>query len=153
MKPGLYSSIFFSFTPFPSLWLPIFHSPAAHGGRPLPMGWVYWPNCMQYRWTGTPRIALSRDASAWDFFLIWHLARHNGNLPVLGNISKWSLLLSYNIWQDAKNSWPAAKSTAPDPPRSWSDPYLTSVPKIGPENLFFLLFDPWPLTLDLYFLT
>ncbi len=24
------------------------HSPAAHGGRLLPMGWIYWPKCMLY---------------------------------------------------------------------------------------------------------
>ena len=27
------------------------YSPAAHGGRPLPMGWVYWPNCVYYPMT------------------------------------------------------------------------------------------------------
>ena len=27
----------------------IMYSPAAHGGRPLPMGWVYWLKCMRWR--------------------------------------------------------------------------------------------------------
>ncbi len=28
------------------LWREIFYSPAANGGRPLPMGRAYWPNCI-----------------------------------------------------------------------------------------------------------
>ena len=36
----------------------MWYSPAAHGGWPLPMGWVYWPNCMKYTWRGAPHIAL-----------------------------------------------------------------------------------------------
>ncbi len=56
------------------------------------------------------------------------------------NLSRGSPLSSYNIWQDAKNSWHAAKSTPHDPPWSWSDPYLTSVPKIGQEKAVFCVF-------------
>ena len=51
------------------------------------------------------------------------------------------------IWQDAKNSWYAAKGTLPDPPWSQRTLYLTSVTKIGPEKAYFptyltLTFDP-----------
>ncbi len=44
-------------------------------------------------------------------------ASHSGNLPVLGNFSRWSPLSFYNIWQAAKISWHAANSTSPDPLR------------------------------------
>ncbi len=129
-------------------------SPAAHGGRPLPMGWVYWSNCMSCTWRGstwrgTPRIALSRDASAWEFLQSWHLASHNGTLPIAGNLSKGDALLIYNFWPIAKISWHAAKSIPLHPPWSWLDTYLTSITKICPENAVLcgfltLTFDLWP---------
>ncbi len=129
-------------------------------------------------WRGTPRIALSCDASAWDFWQIWHLASHSGNLPVLGHLFRWNPLLFnniwqiwhlashsgnlpvpgdlsrgsplsfYNIWQDAKISWHAANSASPDPLRPWMDQNLAPVTKSRRKNLFFALFWPWPLTFD-----
>ncbi len=90
----------------------------------------------------------TRDASVWDF-KIWHLASHNGNLPILRNLPRGSPLSSYNIWQDDKNSWHAAQSTPHDPLWSWLDPYLTSVPKIGPEEAVCF----WVFDLDLIPLT
>ncbi len=111
------------------------------------MGWAYWPSCMSCTWRGTPRIALSRDASACSFFQIWHLASHPGNLPALGDLSRWSLLSLYNIWKTANISWHAAKRTSPDPLRSWMDQNLAPVTKSRCKNLFFVLFDldlwPW----------
>ncbi len=83
------------------------------------------------------RIVLSRDASAWDFWQIWHLASHDGNLPILGDRPRWSPLLFYNIWQYAKYNWHSAKSTLPAPQRSQLTPYLTSVTKIGPGKAHF----------------
>ena len=99
------------------------------------MGWVYWPNCMLYTWRRTPRIAR-------------HLASQSGNLPALGDLSRSSPLLFYNIWQAAKISWHAANSTSPDPLWSWMDQYLAAVTKSCWKTLFFVLFWPWPLTYD-----
>ncbi len=104
---------------------------------------------MQYIWRRTPRIALSRDASAWDFFQIWHLASHTGNLPTPGNLSRGGLLSFSNFWQVAKISWHAANSSPSDPSRSWIVPHMAPVTKIGPEKAYFrgfftLTFDLWP---------
>ena len=99
--------------------------------------------CMQYTWRGTPRIALSRDASAKDFFQIWHFASHTDPQPIPPYCSKASPLSSYNIWQNAK-------STPPDPYRSQLTLYLTSVTKIGPEKAHFRGYlTLGPLTFDL----
>ncbi len=124
-------------------------SPAAHGGRSLPMGWIYWRKCMKYTWRGTPRIVLSRDASGWDFFQIWHLASHTGNLPILGNHSRGGPLSFYNFWQVAKISWHAANNTPPDPPWSSIVTHIAPVTKIGLEKAHFhgyltLTLDLWP---------
>ena len=81
-------------------------------------------------------------------FYILHLASHNGSLPTVGNLSKWCARLIYNIWQTAKNSWHTANSTPFDPPCSWSDTYLTSITKNGPEKAHFRGF--FTLTLDLW---
>ncbi len=35
----------------------MYNSPAAHGGRLLPMGWVQWLKCVQYTWRGNWHIA------------------------------------------------------------------------------------------------
>ncbi len=105
----------------------IYNSPAAHGGRPMPMGWVYRLKCMQYTWRGTPHIALPRDASANDFFPNLALSLphwHPANTP---NHSRGSPLSSYNIWQNAN-----IVGTLPKVPHP--TPYLTSVTKIGPEK-------------------
>ena len=104
---------------------------------------------MQYIWKRTPRIALSRDASAWDFFQLWHLSSHTGNLPTPGNLSRGGLLSFSNFWQVAKISWHAANSTPPDPTWSWIVPHMAHVTKIGPEKAYFrgfltLTFDLWP---------
>ena len=48
-----------------------------------------------------------------------------------------SPLSSYDIWQNAKYSWQPANSAPPDPHRSQSTTYLTSVTKIGPEKAQF----------------
>ena len=85
----------------------------------------------------------------WDLFQIWHLANHSGNLPILADHSRWSPLSFCNIWQAAKISWHAAKSTSPDPLWSWIDQNLAPVTKRRCRNLFFVLFLPWPLTFDL----
>ncbi len=42
-----------NFTLLANIVQAIYNSPAAHGGRPLPVGWVYWLQCMQYTWRGT----------------------------------------------------------------------------------------------------
>ena len=89
------------------------------------------------------------DALAWDFFQIWHLASHSGNLPVLGDLSRRSPVSFYNIWQAANISWHAAKSTSPDPLRSWMDQNLAPVTKSRHKNLFYVLFWPRTLTFDL----
>ncbi len=83
------------------------------------------------------------------FFIIWHFASHTDTLPIPPSSFTGIPLLSYNIWQGANNSWQAAKSTPLDPLWSWSEPYLTSVPKIGPpqKKAFFVDFWPWTLTL------
>ncbi len=52
----------------------------------------------------------------WDFYHFWHLARHTGNLPILGNLSRGGLMSFSNFWQVGKISWQAANSTPPDPP-------------------------------------
>ncbi len=113
------------------------------------MGWVYCPYCMSYTCRGAPRIVLSRDASAWVFLQIWHLASQSGNLPVLGDISRWRPLSFYNLWQAARISWHTAKGTSPDPLRSWMDQNLAAVTKSCWKKLFFctfltLTFDLWP---------
>ena len=104
---------------------------------------------MQYIWRRTPRIALSRDASPWDFSQIWHLASHTGNLPTPANLSRGGLLSFSNFWQVAKTSWHAANSTPSDPTWSRIVPHIAPVTKIGPEKAYFrglltLTFDLWP---------
>ena len=84
-----------------------------------------------------------------ELFHIWQLASHTGNLPTPGSLSRGGLLWFSNVWQVAKFSWHAAKSTPPDPPRSWIVPHLATVTKIGPEKAYFcgfltLTFDLWP---------
>ncbi len=88
---------------------------------------------------------LSRDASAWEFATIWHLASHYGNLPILGSYSRGWPLVSYV--QYAKYSWHAGKSTKSDPHLSSMTPYLTSVTYIGPGKAHFLA--QRPMTFDL----
>ncbi len=67
-----------------------------------------------------------------------------GNSPILKDLSRGSPLSYYNIWQDAKNSWHAAKVphlTQPGPDQthdSTSIKYLTSVLTIGPEKAVFV---------------
>ncbi len=85
----------------------------------------------------------------WDFFQIWHLASHNGNLPILGDHSRGGLLSFSNFWQTAKNSWHAANSTPPDPPWSWIVPQIAPMTEIGPKKAYLhgyltLTFDLWP---------
>ena len=82
--------------------------------------------------------------------LALHFASHTDPQPKPPYHSKASPLSSYNIWQNAKHSWRAAKSTPPDPYRSQLTLYLTSVTKIGPEKAHFRGYlTLGPLTFDL----
>ncbi len=91
----------------------------------------------------------SHRAIAWCFGLgfLFNLAPCQ---PQWHNANSWGSPLSfYNIWQGAKNSWHSAKGTPPDPHRSWSDIYLTSMTQTGPEKAHFptcltLTLDLWP---------
>ncbi len=73
-----------------------------------------------------------------------------GTLPAPGDLSRWSPLSFYSIWQTAKISWHAAKRTSPDRLRSWIDRNLAPITKSRCNNLLFLYFydlDLWPWTL------
>ncbi len=79
----------------------------AHGvGLLTEMYVIYMETCTSHR-----TISLG-------FFHIWPLASHPGNLPIVSEPLTGTPLLFCNIWQAAKNSWHAANSTQPDPPRS-----------------------------------
>ncbi len=66
----------------------------------------------------TSHRAIARCFGLGLFFQIWHFASHTGTLPILPNRSTGCPLSSYNIWQNAKYNWHAAKGTPSDPPCS-----------------------------------
>ena len=75
--------------------------------------------CNMYMERYASRRAAVRCFGLGFFFQIWHFVSHPGTLPIRPDRSRGSLLSSYNIWQNAKYSCHAAKSTPPDPHRLW----------------------------------
>ena len=72
---------------------------AAHGGRPLPMRWVYWLKCMQYAWRGTyiPAKCGGHRSNRSTFLRLWIVDKLLGNIygytwtsTLYGNLPKLS---------------------------------------------------------------
>ncbi len=128
----------------------IIHSPAAHGGRPLPMAWVCWLKCMQYTWRGTPRIALARDASARIFSTF-------GTLPAKLPPCQYSrtFLEEAPCRPTTFAKMPNKVGTLPKVPHltlivhNWPHTSLLW-PKLAQKRHIFVDNWPWPLTFDLW---
>ena len=117
----------------------LIHSPAAHRGQSLPMGWTYWLNVCNIHGGGHLALRYRAMLQPGAFFKF-------GTLPALQNLSTGGSLSFYNFWQVAKISWHTANSTPTDPPWFWIVPHIAPVTKNGPEKHIFM--DIWPLTYD-----
>ena len=87
----------------PGMSSAMLYSPAAHRGRPLPMGWVYWPNCMYYiKWSWRYRRALT------------NILTNRLTNGFLGNIYR--CVRYYDIALGTKHGW---EGWVASDPRAW----------------------------------